>query len=155
MLWTTSNTWTNSQRTFWWLILHCKKNKISSFKINFDLPPTQIWLRTCLHYQVLFEKELKNCWILLTQSAITHQFEHTYKIIDSERSIGNERQKEILETSKIKKWKLTFFMVFQLRIHTYAQNLLKIKFTWIKSIGSVLKIFSLPQIYKYKFQCVR
>ena len=46
------------------------------------------------------------------QPFITHQYQHTYKMIDSERSNENEMQEEILKTSKNKN--LKFFTVFQL-----------------------------------------
>ena len=45
-----------------------------------------------------------NCLFLSMQPVITHQYEHTYHIIHSERSHDNERQKEILEMSKNESW---------------------------------------------------
>ena len=41
-----------------------------------------------------------NCLFLLTQQAITQQYEHTYKMIDSEKSNDNKRQEKILEIPK-------------------------------------------------------
>ena len=41
-----------------------------------------------------------NCHFLLTQPAYTQQCEHTYKMIDSEKSNDNKKQEEILEIPK-------------------------------------------------------
>ena len=38
-----------------------------------------------------------NCHFLLTEPAITQQYEHTYKMIDSENSNDNKRLEEILK----------------------------------------------------------
>ena len=41
-----------------------------------------------------------NCLFLLTQPAIAQQYEHTYKMIDSEKSNDNKRQEEIYQKRK-------------------------------------------------------
>ena len=41
-----------------------------------------------------------NCLFLLTQLAIAQQYEHTYKMIDSEESNDNKKQEEIYQKRK-------------------------------------------------------
>ena len=50
--------------------------------------------------QKILENIETNCLFLLTQQAITQQYEHTYKMIDSEKSNDNKRQEKILEIPK-------------------------------------------------------
>ena len=60
-----------------------------------------------------------SCLFLLMQPVITHQYQHTYKLINSEKSNDNEIQEEILKISKNKN--LKFFTVFQLN-HVSRHN---------------------------------
>ena len=41
-----------------------------------------------------------NCHFLLTEPAFTQQYEHTYKMIDGEKSNDKKKQEEILEIPK-------------------------------------------------------
>ena len=95
-----------------------------------------------------------NCHFPLTEPAFTQQYEHTYKMIDGEKSNDKKRQEEILEIPKNESWNfLRFFdwiMKADTMILTNAWNLLKIKFTIIANI--FIKRFSIVQYKNIPFR---